>query len=275
MNQPTTMPLTIVMPALNEEKNVGAAIRDTLNAFDECGIAGDVIVVNDGSTDRTGEIIAEAMGKDPRVSTIRHERPQGIGAAFWEGVELAKGKVVCMLPGDNENDAREILRYYSLLGQVDIVIPFVFNKQVRGIFRNVLSRTYRFIINATFGVNFNYTNGTILWRRSVLQEVSGGVCSTGFFFQTDALIRLVTKGYLFAEVPYRLGTRGDGKSTAVSVKSFISVAKGYMRLLRDVHGPRSRRMKAGFSSDSATQRRLSGAGHSLEGAAPAQETRQP
>jgi glycosyltransferase involved in cell wall biosynthesis len=273
MNQPAAIPLTIIMPALNEEKNVGAAIRNTLRAFDDCAICGTIIVVNDGSTDRTGEIITEAMRQDARVSTIRHERPRGIGASFWEGVEQAAGQAVCMLPGDNENDPWEIFQYYSLLQHVDIVIPFVFNKQVRSVGRNILSQVYRFIINTTFGVNFNYTNGTILWRRSVLRELRGGVCSTGFFFQTDALIRLVKKGYLFAEVPYRLGMRKIGNSKAVSFPSFVQVARGYLRLVRDVHGPRFRRLK-GFRSDSATLRRQGDSSHVLE-APPAEEPKQP
>ena len=80
--------------------------------------------------------------------------------------------MVTMLPGDNENDPWETLRYLKLLEHVDIVIPFVFNKEVRSLFRNALSFIYRFIINTTFVVNFNYTNGTVLYRKSILKELN-------------------------------------------------------------------------------------------------------
>lgn len=60
---------------------------------------------------------------------VKHDRPLGIGASFWDGVDHANGDIVVMLPGDNENDSREIFRYLELLEQVDIVIPFNFGKQ--------------------------------------------------------------------------------------------------------------------------------------------------
>ena len=69
------------------------------------------------------------MKKDSRVRLINHNTPQGIGASFWDGVDNASGDMVTMLPGDNENDPWEILRYIKLLEQVDMIIPFVFNKR--------------------------------------------------------------------------------------------------------------------------------------------------
>jgi hypothetical protein len=140
-----------------------------------------------------------------------------------------------------------------LLEHVGIVIPFVFNKEVRSIFRNALSFLYRFIINSTFLVNFNYTNGTVLYRRSILKELS--FRSTGFFFQTDVLVRVVKKGYLFAEVPYRLGLRKDGVSKAVTFPSLFKVVKGYLRLVRDFYFTKNLKADKSFPADSSTAAR--------------------
>jgi len=224
--------ISIILPALNEEKNIGDAIRDCLDAMDQKNLNGEIIAINDGSTDQTEAVIRSYMERDPRVRLINHERPRGVGASYWDGVDHARGNFVVMLPGDNENDPMEILRYYSLLNSVDIVIPFVFNKQVRSIFRNALSFIYRFIINTTFMVNLNYTNGTVLYRKTLLDELE--YRSDGFFFQTDILIRTITRGYLFAEVPYRLGLRSQGVSRAVSFPSLWQVIRGYLRLVRDI-----------------------------------------
>lgn len=240
--------LSVIMPALNEENNILLAIKNVLDAFDDFNINGEIIVVNDGSTDQTEELVNDYMKNEGRLRMIKHKNPQGIGVSFWDGVNHAEGKAVIMMPGDNENDSCEIFRYYRLLEHVDIVIPFVFNKEVRSIFRNVLSLIYRFIINTTFLVNFNYTNGTVLYRKSILNELD--YRSSGFFFQTDILIRTVKKGYLFAEVPYRLGVRKEGNSRAVSFPSLIKVIKGYLRLLNDFY--RNRRMVANYSEDSVT-----------------------
>ena len=248
-----SLDISIVMPALNEEQNIFSAIDETLNALDYYAINGEIIVVNDGSKDRTDELIEKLIEKDSRVKMIRHENPMGIGRSFWDGVDVSTGDAVVMLPGDNENDAREILRYCEFLNHVDIIVPFVFNKEMRSLFRNALSFIYRIIINATFLVNFNYTNGTILYRKSILDKLN--FQSTGFFFQTDILVRTVKKGYLFAEVPYRLDVRNNGKSRAVSFPSLLEVMKGYIRLVRDIYYT-SRKTREKFTKDSLTVERM-------------------
>lgn len=229
----SALTLSVVMPALNEERNIDAAIGDTLAALDDLQIEGEIVVINDGSSDKTPELVRARMARDPRVKMIEHPVRQGIGASFWDGVEHATGDAVIMLPGDNENDPWESLRYFTLLKHVDIVIPFVYNRQVRNVFRNVLSLLYRQIINTTFLTNFNYTNGTVLYRRSILSQFTAN--SKGFFFQTEILIRAVKNGYLFAEVPYHLNRREGGKSKAVSFPSLLNVIKGYLHLVREIH----------------------------------------
>lgn len=245
--------LTIIVPALNEEDNIRVVLHNTLAAFDSFRIPGEVLVVDDGSTDRTAAIVREEMDRDGRVRSIRHPSPQGLGAAFWDGVAHARGEAVCLMPGDNENDPCEILRYYPLLEHVDVVIPFVFDKAARSFLRNALSRAYRFIVNTTFLTHFNYTNGTILYRRALLEALDFR-CNS-FFFQTDILIRLARRGYLCAEVPYRLNSgRVQRPSKAISLRSFVGVARGYLRLLRDVYLRRGRG-PANLVSDSQTARR--------------------
>ena len=229
--------LSAIMPSLNEERNILSAINNTLAALDHFDIDGEIIVINDGSTDGTEDLVNEVVRKHTRVKIIRHDVTQGIGASFWDGVDHAIGDIVVMIPGDDENDPMEIFRYTPLLQHVDIVVPFIFNREVRSLFRNALSFVYRFIINTTFFVNFNYTNGTVLYRKSILKELE--YRSKSFFFQTDILVRTVKKGYLFAEVPYRLDMRKDGISKAVSFPSLLKVMRGYLRLARDYYGKKN------------------------------------
>ncbi|MFC1692234.1 glycosyltransferase family 2 protein [Candidatus Latescibacterota bacterium] len=245
--------LSIIMPALNEEENIHAALADTLQAFDDFNIDGEIIVINDGSTDNTAEIVKSIQKKDNRIRMIIHDTPRGIGASFWDGVDNSGKDFVCMLPGDNENDPWEIMRYCRLLEHVDIVIPFAYNKEMRSLFRNILSFIYRFVINTTFLVNLNYTNGTVIYRKSILNELN--YRSNGFFFQTDILIRNVKKGYLFAEVPYRLGRRNLGRSKATSFPSLVMVVKGYIRLVRDSYFQKKVKIKRKFTEDSLTSQR--------------------
>ena len=244
---------SIIMPALNEEKNITLAIRNALEAIDHFGIKGEIIVINDGSTDKTEALIKSYMARDPRVRSITHARRLGIGASFWDGVDQARGNFMVMLPGDNENDPMEIFRYHTLLKSVDIVIPFVFNKHVRSAYRNALSFIYRFIINTTFLVNFNYTNGTVLYRKALLDELE--FRSSGFFFQTDILVRTVKRGYLFAEVPYRLDLRSQGVSKAITFPNLFMVIRGYLRLVRDIYWPTPENAPKRYVSCSQTAKR--------------------
>lgn len=225
------MKISVVMPALNEAENIQAAMSAALKAFDQMSLQGELLVINDGSTDLTAELAGKAAGSDSRVRVLNHETPQGIGASFWDGVDNASGDAVVMLPGDNENDPEEIFRYCGLLDHVDVVVPFLYNTGSRPPFRALLSYVYRLIVNTSFLVFFNYTNGTVLYRRSALKGLTRR--STGFFFQTDILVRLAKAGYLIAEVPYRLGNRGGGASKAVSLKALSGVISGYLRLLTD------------------------------------------
>lgn len=244
MQEPLYM--SVIMPALNEEQNVGDALAEVLRGLDAFDIPGEVVVVNDGSTDRTAEVVAEWMERDPRVRRIDHDTPQGIGRAFWDGVDAAKGRNVVMIPGDNENDPTEIFRYSKLLDHVDMVIPFLYNREQRSMFRNILSLIYRRIICMTFVVNFNYTNGTVMYCRPILQQLP--YRSTSFFFQTDILVRLAKRGYLFAEVPYRINMRETGKSKAVSFPSLIQVARGYFQLVKDLYFDKQTKLAYHISS---------------------------
>lgn len=102
-------------------------------------------------------------------------------------------------------------------------------------------------------VYFNYTNGTVLYRKSLLQELKQR--STGFFFQTDILIRTVKRGYLFAEVPYRLGARKHGVPKAVTFPSLLKVMKGYLHLVKDMYYTEHGKLRKPFADDTLTAER--------------------
>ncbi len=243
------------MPALNEEDNILLAIDNTLTAFRKNGVTGEIIVINDGSTDSTADLVKRKIEENPGiVRMIEHNTPEGIGASFWDGVSEAKGEIVCMLPGDDEGEPSEIIRYTDILKDVDIIIPFVYNKWVRSAFRNFISSFFVFIINTTFGTKLNYTNGSVLYRKSILLTLE---CqSRGFFYQTDILIRLIKRGYLFAEVPYSIGKRKFGKTKALSFSNFFCVLREYLILVKDIYfSTETKLCRTKFTDDSISSKR--------------------
>ena len=107
--------------------------------MDSLDINGELICVNDGSSDKTESLIKNLIKSDARVRLINHNEPKGFGASFWHGVELAKGNAVTYIPGDNENDPWETLRYLNL--------------------------------NNTFRTRLNYTNGTVIYNPFCSQPI--------------------------------------------------------------------------------------------------------
>lgn len=247
MDQPG---LSVIITALNEEGNVEAVVHGTLKGFEDYRIDGEVVLIDDGSSDATTRLSHELAAKDSRVHVLRHEVPHGVGASFWDGVEAARGECVCWLPGDNEVDPAELLRYYPLLEHVDIVASYQFDKKVRSVFRIALSAVFQFIVKTTFRLSLTYTNGTSLYRRSVLQSLN---CrNKGFFFLTEILVRADRQDYLFADVPIRLSARLAGKSKATTFKALRKVMGGYLRLVWDIYFRRQGRAARGVIPESRT-----------------------
>jgi len=225
--------LSIIVPALNEEKTVRAVVENTIAACDENNVDWEIILVDDGSTDSTGEIARELAKKNNQVVVITHPRPKGIGCCFRQGVKRSAKEIVIWLPADGENDIEELLKYAGMMRHVDIVIPFVVNTGVRNWPCRFLSSVYLFIINFSFGTTFNYTNGNVMYRRRVFQIIKND--SNGFFFQTECLIKSIRKGFIFAEVPVFLKGKTSPHTKALSFRNFMNIAKDFLKLFIAVH----------------------------------------
>jgi len=225
--------LSVIMPCLNEQDNVLNAIENTMLAFKKFDIDGEIILVDDGSTDNTGNCIRNYKAQNKSTKVISHTTTLGIGASFWDGVRNASNDFVVFVPGDNENDAHDFLRYYNLTNDVDIIIPFVMNIDVRSKFRRIVSSVYRLIINISFGMNLNYTNGNVIYNRKILDDIE--LKTTGFFFQAELLIKLIRMGYFYAEAPHILSKRQMGKTKAITLSSLVNVIFSYCQLVWDIH----------------------------------------
>jgi glycosyltransferase involved in cell wall biosynthesis len=225
------------MPALNEEQSLPHAMANVLESFERFSLDGELIIVNDGSSDRTGELAAGLADRFGFVHVLHHSTPQGIGSAFRDGLQTACGELVVYIPGDGEIDAAEIFRYIPLLDDVDLVVPFVQNPEIRRWSRRFLSSCYTRIMGGTFSVALRYLNGTVMYRRVILEGIT--IRNSGFFYQAELLIKTIRRNYLYAEVPYVQQRRIDGKSKSVTFKSLLPVLKGYFNLIGELYFHRS------------------------------------
>lgn len=224
------MQISIVIPCFNEEANINSVLTELLNDIKSLKYQVEVIVVNDGSTDDTFKIIKNFNSNNIKI--INHIKNKGFGASFWSGVNISTGDYVVMVPGDGEAKFRDIIYALPLIDHVDLIIPFFVNKNKRNHFRRVISFLFTNIINLTFGLSLNYTNGTIIYPRKELIKINSK--SKGFLFQVEILVKLIKKGLSFAEVPVKLNSRLSGKSKAIKFKTFINVCFDYLVLINDI-----------------------------------------
>lgn len=244
--------ITVIMPALDEELCLEASVANVLSGFLRFDLCGELIIVNDGSSDRTAAIANELGQINDCVKVLHHKTPEGVGASFRDGLLHANGEMVVYLPGDGENDAAEILRYLSLMDHVDIVVPFAINPGVRGWCRRLLSVAYHRIVHFTSSLSLNNLNGNVIYRKSILDKIQ--LNSRGFFFQAEILLKTVARGYLYAEVPTVQRVRIGGKSKSITILSLLEVARAYCAAMLDIYS--SKKLKTVLAEDSASARRV-------------------
>ena len=111
--------LSVVIPAYDEEPNIEACYRELVEVLAELGRPFEVIVVDDGSTDRTGEILRALRRSDPRLRVVRFRRNAGQTAALAAGIRTARGDVVVTMDADLQNDPRDIPTLLAALETCD------------------------------------------------------------------------------------------------------------------------------------------------------------
>jgi glycosyltransferase involved in cell wall biosynthesis len=219
--------VTFVMPALNEETNIAHAVSELIPAtvgLDDY----EILIVNDGSTDRTGEI-AEGLARDnPRIRVVHNPHNMGFGGAYKVGVSHARMPYVIMVPGDSNHPPDGVTPILDLIGQADIVVPYVSNPEVRGRKRMIISETYTRLFNLLFWQNLPYYNGLVLHRTALLRTID--IKTNGYAYQSEALVKLLRKGATTVTVAVPLA-HSDPNTRAFKLKNVMRVGNTILRLM--------------------------------------------
>ncbi len=225
--------LTVIIPALNEQLNIESTITHLVPLLEKVFEDYQILVFNDASSDRTGQIADSLALKNPKIQVIHNPQTMGLGYNYKKGVELAKKDFIIMVPGDNEITIESLQTIFQSLGQKDIVIPYTNNMEVRPLFRHVLSKTYTWINNLLFRTHLIYFNGPVVHKRELLQNIQ--IRTNSFAYQTEILVKMIHKGYSYLEVPIYIKERSMGKSNALRMKNVIRVFKSTLDLLIHIY----------------------------------------
>lgn len=220
--------LSIIIPAYNEEKNLIPSINQAIEAADSQLDRYELILVNDGSADKTGQIMDELASKNELMTVIHNEVNLGLGGAYKRGLAAARLPYTTWCSSDNDYPAESMIRVYKRIGEADLIIPFQEAMKHRPLHRRLISYTFTGLLNIMCGFKLKYYNGTVVFPTEQLKGIS--IKSNSFAFQSEALVKLLRSGLSFVEVGIMNKERQDGNSTALSFKN----SKGVIRTMLDI-----------------------------------------
>lgn len=224
--------LTLFFPCYNEESNVGRMIEQAVKVGQEYGVDYEVIVVDDGSSDRTAEIVRAAAETDPRVRLVRHEKNQGYGAALRSGLRSATKDFVFLTDGDNQFQLSDIEKLFSKIDGCDVVAGYRIGRQDKA-YRRFNGALWTRAVRLLFGLGVRDVDCAFkLFRRRCLQGLE--IESDHLLIHAEILARLKKKGCRIEEIgiPHYPRTAGKASATALPkvIKSLGELVRLYWRI---------------------------------------------
>lgn len=198
---------SVIIPAFNEGRKIAKAVSETVRVFDALHAPYEIIVVDDGSSDRTAAVVQELADKMPRLALVRHERNLGKGAAVRSGIERATGDVFLFLDADLATHPSEFRNFIPALRTADIVIG---SRTARGTVIATRQPAYRIVAGKLFnllavrwylGLPFHDTQCGFKAFRKRTKPLFDAMTSSGWTFDAELLARARKAGLRVTELP--------------------------------------------------------------------------
>ncbi len=237
--------LSVVIPFLNEEATLGSLVERVQRARLPSGWSRELILVDDGSTDRSGTLADELAARWPNIRVCHHKRNRGKGAAVRTGYRLARGDVVIVQDADLEYDPRDYARILAAMDRHGSAA--VYGSRILG---HTGTRYRRYwlggrlvttVNNLLFGATL--TDQPTCYkavRRWLLDALE--LEADGFEFCTELTCKLLNRGIRIREVPIRYYPRGFEEGKKIRPRDGLKAVWTMVRLLLfDRCGPSARR----------------------------------
>ncbi len=229
---PKVTSLSVFFPCYNEQANVENMVHKAQKILPEVAEKWEIIPVNDGSKDKTGEIIERLAKEDPNVHPIQHVKNQGYGGAVISGYNAAKCDLVFFTDGDLQFDLREITLLIDKLDEGDLVLGYRKNRQDPWN-RKLNAYLWGSLVKMLFGFQVRDVDCAFkLIKRKVIDKVH--LSAGGAMVSTELLARSNKAGFRFVEVgvthyPRVAGTQ-TGAKLSVILRAFKELFKLYSKI---------------------------------------------
>ncbi len=203
--------LSAVLPAHNEEAAIAETVTSVLGTLATWMSDFEVIVVNDGSQDRTGEILDGLAGENSHLRVIHHAVNQGYGAALVSGFEASGKDFVFFMDSDGQFDIHDLERFFPLLTEYDAVLWYRIKRQDTWM-RKVNAWGGKMLVRLIFGVRVRDVDCAFkIYKGSFFREYR--LETRGAMINTEILYKLRRAGYTCTEVGVHHLPRNGGKAT--------------------------------------------------------------
>ncbi len=234
VRQTALIELSAFFPAYNEEGNIARTVRSALDILPQYCERFEVIVIDDGSSDRTAQIVQELAEQDSRVRLVRHGRNRGYGAALRTGFAAATHKWVFFTDADGQFDIRDIHRLLAYVDSADLIVGYRLRRQ-DPFHRRLSAKLWNLLVRGWFGLRVRDVDCAFkLIHRRILDDVRLETDSA--FLSTELLCRARTQRARIVEVGVPHYPRTWGKQTGarltVVVRAFWDLWKLHRELGR-------------------------------------------
>jgi len=203
--------ISVCFPVFNEEANIRRAVSDAAAVLPQLCDAPEIVAVDDASTDRTPELLAELGREVDFLRTVRLARNTRFAGALKRALKEASGDVVFYTDADCPIDMNDLRRALPLLDDADVVVGFRINRD-EGVRRHVYSRGYNLLIRSLFRLRVRDVNFAFkLFRREVVDTLD--LKSNGSFIDAEILLEASRRSFRIGQVGVHYHPRTAGEST--------------------------------------------------------------
>jgi len=233
----STNSISVFFPCYNEQDNVTRTIEQALSVLPQISSDYEVIIVDDGSSDATGQIADEIASRDSRVKVVHHRTNLGYGAALQSGFKAATKELVFYTDGDGQFDLNELPPLLPLMGQYDIVSCYRLNRQ-DSFMRKINAWCWTKLVCLLFGMKVRDIDCAFkLYRREIFDNIK--MSSTGALIDAEILARAFRKGYTITQKGVHHYPRTAGSQTGAKPKVIFRAFKELFKLKSEIRNPKS------------------------------------
>lgn len=230
--------LSVFFPCYNEEANVERTTLAALAAVPEVSRDFEVIIVNDGSRDRTGEIAERLAREHPQVRVVHNQPNRGYGGALQRGFLAATKEWVFYTDGDGQFDFQEISKLIPLLDQFDIVSAYRLDRK-DSLIRKINAWGWSMACRLVLGLRIRDVDCAFkLYPRKLFDQIQ--MQSEGALIDAEILTRATLLGYRIGQVGVHHYPRLAGEQTGAKLRVILRAFVELCRLRRDIktHSPK-------------------------------------